>query len=105
MRRTAPRTIAAALRGALHEAEPAGLLPAVQAHWAELVGPVVARESERVSERDGLVHEACSSAAWAQELELLGADLVARLNARMGASAGTGSVRGLRFSTGRPGRP
>ena len=82
------------------QAEPAGLLARVQASWTEVVGPVIAAESEPVSEREGTVTVACRSAVWAQELELLGGDLRERLNASMGASGGASEVRGLRFVMG-----
>ena len=38
-----------------------------------------------VSERDGVVTVACESGVWAQELELLGPDLLTRLETALGA--------------------
>jgi predicted nucleic acid-binding Zn ribbon protein len=56
-----------------------------------------------VSERDGVVTVACESAVWAQELELLGPDLLTRFGAALANEprppAG-GSVRKLRFVVG-----
>jgi predicted nucleic acid-binding Zn ribbon protein len=57
----------------------------------------VAAESEPVSERAGVVTVACRSAVWAQELELLAPDLLARLNGRLES----GRVTRLRFVVGR----
>ena len=57
-----------------------------------------------VSERDGLVTIACRSAVWAQELDLLGPDLVARLNRALGEGGTAGPVRGLRTLVGGPRR-
>ena len=82
-------------------AAPAGLLARVQAAWPEVAGPVVAAEAEPVSERGGVVTVACSSAVWAQELELLAGDLAARLNDRIGSAGGDSRVAQLRFAVGR----
>ena len=79
----APRPIGAALEKALSGARPPGLLADVQAVWPGVAGDALAASASPVSERDGLVTVACESAVWAQELELLGADLIARLNARL----------------------
>jgi predicted nucleic acid-binding Zn ribbon protein len=99
LRRLAPRPLRAALEGAVREAAPAGTLAGVQAVWAEAAGAAVASESQPVSERDGVVTVACRSAVWAQELELLAADIVARLNAILGAGDGVRAVSALRFET------
>jgi predicted nucleic acid-binding Zn ribbon protein len=64
-----------------------------------VTGPAVAAETEPVSEREGVVTVACRSAVWAHELDLLGADIVERLNARLGSSGGSARVAGLRFVT------
>ena len=95
MRRIAPRPLGAALEGFSREAAPAGVLAQVQARWAEVAGPAIAAESEPVSEREGVVTVACESSLWAQELELMGADLRARLDAALG---GGERVRRLRFT-------
>jgi hypothetical protein len=52
-----------------------------------------------VSERDGVVTVACASAVWAAELELLGPELLERLNGRLG-EAETALVSRLRFVVG-----
>ena len=97
MRRLAPRALGQALEQALSEAAPAGLLARVQTAWGEVAGQAVAEESSPVAERGGTVTVACRSAVWAQELELLGEDLTARLNARLGAAPDARPVTGLRF--------
>ena len=96
MRRLAPRPLTAALERALPGARPAGLLPEVQAVWAEVAGEVLARSATPVSEREGTVTLACESAVWAHELELLAPDLCRRLNARLTH----GAVQRLRFVVG-----
>ena len=49
-----------------------------------------------MSEPAGTVGVACSSAVWAQELELLAPDLPERLNAALGGGGGA-PVKALRF--------
>jgi predicted nucleic acid-binding Zn ribbon protein len=79
MGRRTPRPIGAALETVLQGAEPATLLAAVQSAWPGAVGEAVAREASPVSERDGVVTVACRSATWAQELDLLGAQILAQV--------------------------
>ena len=96
MRRPAPRPVGAALEPALNAARPPGLLAQVQALWPQVGGPALAHSASPVSERDGTVTVVCESAVWAQELELLAADLGRRLNDRLTS----GAVRRLRFVVG-----
>jgi predicted nucleic acid-binding Zn ribbon protein len=104
VRRLAPRRIGVALADLSEKLAPATTLAGVQARWPDAVGPAIAAEAEPVSERDGIVTIACRSAVWAQELDLLGPDLVARLNELLGGAAGAGPVRGLRAVVGDPRR-
>jgi predicted nucleic acid-binding Zn ribbon protein len=71
------------VRATLSEAAPKTPLAAVQAAWPRAAGDAVARESEPVAERDGVVTIACHSATWAQELDLMQAELLERLNAEL----------------------
>jgi predicted nucleic acid-binding Zn ribbon protein len=96
MRRLAPRPLSNALDGALPAIAPATLLAQVQAAWSEVAGARLAEAAAPVSERDGVVTVACESGMWAQELELLGPDLLSGLEAALGAR----SVTKLRFVTG-----
>jgi predicted nucleic acid-binding Zn ribbon protein len=80
---------------------PATTLARVQRVWPAVVGEAIARESEPVAERDGVVTVACGSSVWAQEIELLSRDLVARLNEALGATDGPPPVRSLRASASR----
>ena len=84
MRRPAPRPVAAALAELRRETEPATLLARVQACWAGAVGLAIAAQAEPVGERTGVLTVACRSAVWAQELQLLGPDVLARLNEALG---------------------
>jgi predicted nucleic acid-binding Zn ribbon protein len=96
MRRLAPRPIGLALEGALPAVRPLGLLAEVQAIWPEVAGSALAAATGPVSEREGIVTIGCESGVWAQELELLAPDLLARLNAQLTQGA---AVR-LRFVVG-----
>ena len=87
MRRTAPRPVAAALARLREDAQPATVLARVQACWPAAVGAAIAAEAEPVGERDGTLTVACRSAVWAQELQLLGQDVLSALNAALGARA------------------
>ena len=99
--RRSPRPFAAALRGARARAEPLTLLAAVQSAWSAAAGAGVAAEAEPVAERDGVVTVACRSATWAQELDLLGPELLGRLNEALSEAGEPGPeapVRALRFT-------
>jgi predicted nucleic acid-binding Zn ribbon protein len=82
--RRSPRPLAGAVGVLADSLRPATGLAAVQAVWADAVGPAIAREASPVSEREGTVSVACSSAAWAQEIGLMAPSLCAALNARLG---------------------
>jgi predicted nucleic acid-binding Zn ribbon protein len=97
VRRVAPRPLSAALEEVTREATPSGTLAVVQASWKEVAGAQLAAQAEPVAEREGVVTVRCASAVWAQELELLAADLVERLNE---ALRDTPEVRSLRFVVG-----
>jgi predicted nucleic acid-binding Zn ribbon protein len=97
VRRPGPRPLARALDGVARQARPQTLLARVQGAWEGVAGAVVAAEAAPVSEREGTVSCSCSSAVWANELELLEPDLRGRLNEALGASP-DGPVRRLRFS-------
>jgi predicted nucleic acid-binding Zn ribbon protein len=95
-RRRTPRPIAAAIGEALERAEPTTLLAAVQSAWPDAVGEAIAREATPVAERSGVVTVACSSSAWAQELDFLGEKILAKIRPKVPAEA---SLEGLRFIT------
>jgi predicted nucleic acid-binding Zn ribbon protein len=96
MRRRSPRPLSFALERVTATLEPATTLARVQGCWAEAVGEVVSAEAQPVSERDGTVSVACRSSVWAQELELLGPELVGKVNAALGDDA----VQRLYFKAG-----
>jgi predicted nucleic acid-binding Zn ribbon protein len=79
MGRRTPRPLAAAVSAAMERAEPPTLLAAVQRAWPAAVGEAVAREGSPVAERSGVVTVACRSSTWAQELDLLRDQIIARI--------------------------
>jgi predicted nucleic acid-binding Zn ribbon protein len=99
MRRRAPRPLALALSGVLDRSEPATALARAQAVWREVAGPGLAPFAEPVSERDGVLTVACESATWAHELELLGPDLLSRVNEALGGPEEV-RLKRLRFVVG-----
>ena len=105
MRRLAPRALSVALEDVVRGAEPTTLLARVQALWAEVAGAGLGASAAPIAERDGVVTVACESAVWAQELELLGPDLLTRFAAALAGEPGApaaGSVKKLRFVVGSP---
>jgi predicted nucleic acid-binding Zn ribbon protein len=94
--RSSPRSIGAAIRKARVASEPATLLAAVQSVWGSSAGERIASQAEPVRERDGVVTVRCRAATWAQELDLLQGELLARLNAAIAPRR----VASLRFIVG-----
>jgi predicted nucleic acid-binding Zn ribbon protein len=89
MKRLAPRALSTALESVARDVAPATLLARIQAAWPEVAGERLARAAGPISERDGVVTVACESGVWAQELDLLGPDLLDRLEAALGARSAT----------------
>ncbi len=80
-RRSSPRPIALALDQIRDRWEPDTLLGEVQRVWAQTVGPAIAAEARPSAERAGVLTVSCSAAVWAQELDLMAATILERLNA------------------------
>jgi predicted nucleic acid-binding Zn ribbon protein len=96
MKRLAPRSLSNALDAVLPDVAPQTTLARIQAVWTQVAGARLAEAAVPVSERDGVVTIACESGVWAQELELLGPDLLSGLEAVLGARLATK----LRFVVG-----
>ncbi len=92
--RLAPRPLSSALAETLAEVAPQTPLASVQLAWPTAAGESIAAEARPVSERDGVVAIACSSASWAEQLDLLTDELLERLRSELGPRA---EVRELRF--------
>jgi predicted nucleic acid-binding Zn ribbon protein len=85
MTRRSPRPLAAALAELTDALAPATPLAAVQQTWARAVGAQIASQATPIALRDGVLTVSCAAAVWAHELELMGPELAARLNAEMGS--------------------
>jgi predicted nucleic acid-binding Zn ribbon protein len=96
MSRAAPRSLARSLESLTSSLAPATTLARVQAAWEGVTGPAIAAAARPTAERDGVVTVLCEASVWAQELDLMSADLLARLNESLGEPA----IRELRCRTG-----
>jgi predicted nucleic acid-binding Zn ribbon protein len=94
VRRTQPRPLSHAVAALADRLAPQTTLAEVQRVWPDAVGDVIAAQAEPTGEREGVLTVTCASAVWAQELDLMGPELVGRINAALGAA----SVRSLRCS-------
>ena len=96
MSRPAPRPVAAILRELTAALAPASTLAHAQQAWERAVGPAIAAAARPTAERDGVLTVSCDAAVWAQELDLMACELIARLNATLGGER----IRELRCRTG-----
>lgn len=80
MNRHSPRPLSFALDGLTAALAPATALARVQQIWEQAVGPVIAAAGRPTAERDGVLTICCTDAVWAAELDLMGPELVDRLN-------------------------
>jgi predicted nucleic acid-binding Zn ribbon protein len=87
VRRRAPRPLSNALEGLVAALAPASPLGRVQSCWEAAVGTAIAAAAQPVAERDGVLTVRCEAAVWAQELDLMAPELLARLNAALGGDA------------------
>jgi predicted nucleic acid-binding Zn ribbon protein len=87
VRRRAPRPAGGAIQALADALAPATTLARVQRIWEDAVGSAVAGEATPVAEREGELTLACAAAVWAQELDLMGPELVAKVNAALGDEA------------------
>ena len=96
-RRRAPREAGEAFRVARDIAAPKTGLASVQAAWSQAVGAQIAEVASPISERAGTLTVECSNAMWAQELDLMQAQLLERLREALGE----GAPRALKFRVAR----
>jgi predicted nucleic acid-binding Zn ribbon protein len=86
-RRRAPRQATEAIRAARDRAAPRTGLAATQAAWTGAVGEQLAAVAEPVSERSGTLTVEVADTVWAQELDLMQAQLLERLRGELGELA------------------
>jgi predicted nucleic acid-binding Zn ribbon protein len=93
--RAAPRTLALALEDLNSSLAPASTLARVQEVWEAVAGQAIAAAARPTAERAGVLTITCAAAVWAQELDLMAGELIARLN----AAPGVEGIRELRCRT------
>lgn len=91
MSKSQPRPVKFSLERLTPTLSPQTLLAEVQRVWSVAAGAFADR-TEPIYERGGTVTVACGSAVWAQELDLLSEQVIARLNSELGRDA----VRAIR---------
>jgi predicted nucleic acid-binding Zn ribbon protein len=94
--RLAPRPLSLALESLTAALVPATTLARVQQVWEQTLGARIAEAGTPISEHDGVLTVVCADSVWAAELELMGPELVERLNAVVGAE----TIHKLRCRTG-----
>jgi predicted nucleic acid-binding Zn ribbon protein len=92
MRRLGPRPASAAIEALAERLAQQTPLALAQRAWPEAVGEAIAAQAHPTAARGGTLTITCSSAVWAQELDLMAPQLTGRLNELLGA----GSVSSLR---------
>ena len=97
-RPAAPRSLGEALKGYRARIAPATLLGAVQEAWPEAAGDLIAAQADPVTEREGVVTVSCRTATWAQELDLVQEDLLAKLRGALAGGPFEAGLGGLRFT-------
>jgi predicted nucleic acid-binding Zn ribbon protein len=86
--RGAPRKVAMAVEGLAERLTPMTTLARVQAQWPRVVAALpVAAEGEPCALRDGVLTVRCSASVYAQELHLVGEDLIAAINGALAEPA------------------
>ncbi len=85
--RRSPRSLSFAVEDLRDRVAPDTLLAEVQRVWPAAVGPAIAAEATPKSERSGVLTVSCTASVWAQELDLMGPAIVARLNELVGRPA------------------
>jgi predicted nucleic acid-binding Zn ribbon protein len=96
MSRAAPRSLSPALEALAQSLAPATTLARVQGVWESAAGPAIATAARPTAEHNGVLTVTCAAAVWAQELDLMAADLIRSLNSAIGAE----TIRELRCRTG-----
>jgi predicted nucleic acid-binding Zn ribbon protein len=85
MSRLAPRPLSFALENLTASLAPATTLARVQQVWEQALGARIAEAGTPISEHNGVLTVVCADSVWAAELELMGPELVERLNDAVGA--------------------
>ena len=83
--RRSPRNASSSIRELADRLAPATTLAHIQRHWPAAVGDAVAAQATPTGEAGGVLTVTCSSAVWAQEIDLMSVTLIASLNSALGS--------------------
>ncbi len=86
-RSPSPKLIGSSLERVLKSIAPQTPLAEIQQVWSRAVGPQIDAVTSVVSERDGVVTVECTDSVWAQELEMMGPQLLLKLTSEMSGPA------------------
>jgi predicted nucleic acid-binding Zn ribbon protein len=78
--RPAPRRLTLPLERLTSEMAPATTLARVQAIWEQATGPQISAAARPTKEHEGVLTVSCSSAVWAQEIDLMSSTLIEQVN-------------------------
>jgi predicted nucleic acid-binding Zn ribbon protein len=94
--RASPRSLSLALDQLGQRLAPTTPLARAQSAWPAVVGDTIAHAAHPIAERQGVLTVTCSSAVWANELDLMAPEVIARLNEALGGL----SIHALRCRAG-----
>jgi len=85
--RRSPRSLEFAFGELADGLAPETLLADIQRAWPATVGAAIAAQAQPTAERGGVVTVSCAASVWAQELDLMGPQIVAGLNRALSSTA------------------
>jgi predicted nucleic acid-binding Zn ribbon protein len=86
-RSPSPKLIGSSLERVLESIAPQTPLAEIQQVWSRAVGPQIDAVTSVVAERDGVVTIECVDSIWAQELEMMGQQLLLKLTSELSGPA------------------
>ena len=84
MARRAPRPLGASIAALTDQLAPRTTLADAQRAWPAAAGAMMAKYAAPTAERGGTLTITCRSSVWAQELDLMAPELIAKLNGLLG---------------------
>ncbi|WCB91334.1 hypothetical protein DSM104299_00004 [Baekduia alba] len=84
MARRAPRPLGKSIAALTEQLAPRTTLADAQRAWPAAAGAMMAKYAMPTAERGGTLTITCRSSTWAQELDLMAPELVAKLNGLIG---------------------
>jgi predicted nucleic acid-binding Zn ribbon protein len=82
--RRAPRPLSASIGAFADQLAPRTALADAQRAWPAAAGAMMVKYAAPTGERGGTLTITCRSSVWAQELDLMAPELIAKLNALIG---------------------